>query len=40
MIPDNSELHQNEHLPLKAVLLQKVVIGSPCRQKVLEKDGP
>lgn len=29
MILNNIKLHQNQHLPLKRVPLQKTVIGSP-----------
>lgn len=33
MIPNNITFHQNQHLPLKTVPLQKVVIGSPFWRK-------
>lgn len=40
MIPENSQLHQNERLPRKAVLLEKIIIGPPCRQRCWRKKGP
>lgn len=40
MILNNTKLHQNQHLPLKTVPLQKVITGSPFRPKVLKKKGP
>lgn len=39
MIISNIKPHQNNHLPLKILPLQKMVIRSPFRQKVLEKEG-
>lgn len=40
MILNSIKLHQKQHLPLKTVPLQRGIIGSPFRQKVLEKEGP
>lgn len=40
VILNNTKSQQNQNLPLKAAPLQKVITGSPFRQKVLEKKRP